>query len=221
MRSATIRGRGVAATTALSVFVAVLAVGWSIAARTEWQARATAVLEPAPALDVSLRSYAYDLMTRDVVKSTYEAIIGNVRFQHEAAEALGLPDSIHEAVRIEVNAAARDATITLTATSPEPGLAEQMVHATLDSARSYVDPLTELFVLRVTPPVARASSRRHLQWSSPAALGLLVGASGVALVAYAGTRIGLSRNHRAFRFPAVGRRNRLPALHLLRRGRWR
>ncbi|MDP8927693.1 MAG: hypothetical protein M3O70_03710 [Actinomycetota bacterium] len=166
--------------------------------RTEWEARATAVLEPAPDLNVSLRSYAYDLVTRDVVQSTYAAVLANPRFQREAAESLGLPDSVRDKVRVKVGRGTRAATMTVTVTSPDPRVAEQVAHATLESARSYIDPLNRLFVLRVAPPEAGGPpSQRQLRVSVPAAGALVVAAAGLAVIAYAGSQLGLKWSRRA------------------------
>ncbi|MFN2555474.1 MAG: hypothetical protein ABR592_01145 [Nitriliruptorales bacterium] len=192
MRSAAVRGRGLAAVTAVSVFVAFLAVAWGVTARKEWQARVTAALEPAPDLNVSLRSYAYDLVTRDLLKSTYAAIISHERFRRDAAETLGLPDSVEQKVRVEVDVGPRDTTITVIATSPQREVSEQMAQATLESARNYVDPLAGLFVLTVAPSADVRSSRRHLPLSSPAGAGIIVAAGALALLTYAGMRLALS-----------------------------
>lgn len=192
MRRERIAGRGLAAAIAFSIFLAVLLAGWKVAARPMWRAHATALLEPAPGLNLSLRSWAYDLLTRDVVRSTYEGVVGDPRFQREAADVLGLTRPDREAIQVEVTSGTRDATVTVTVRSPQREVAERMAHTTLESARTYLTPLGGLFVLRLAPSAA-VPSQRHPEVSAAAVGYVAAAATGLALLAYAVTRLAVSR----------------------------
>jgi O-antigen ligase len=153
-----------------------------------WSAERIATLEPvrssSPDPYQFSDPYQYDVLSRELVVPTYAAIVGAPRFRDEAAARLGLTGREAKVVRLSVTGRPRAALITVTATSADRLMAEQLAAATLDSAQRYSRSIGQPFVLTAIPP---GPGSRPVTQVAGARLALVVAFGGVAaMLVYAG-----------------------------------
>ena len=147
------------------------------------------------------RPYHYDVAARRVVGATYAAIVGNRRFQNEAADLLSLRPAARRDLHVTVRNPPSSTVLALSVRSPDPEVALAMARVTMEQGRDYIDSLRRLFVLRtVRPP--RAASRVVVVHHRPIAAALLVGTL-ASLPAFGLARAATGRRSR--RTAGVGR----------------
>jgi O-antigen ligase len=182
-----VAGRWVAAGAA----VAAALVGGAVVVgvrQPAWSAERVAALEPVRSSSPDpyrfSDPYQYDVLSRELVVPTYAAIVGAPRFRDEAAARLGLTGRELRKVRLTVTGSPRAALITVTATSTDRLMAEQLAAATLDSAQRYSRTIGQPFVLTPIPP---GPGSRPVAQVAGARLVLVVAFGGVAaMLVYAG-----------------------------------
>jgi hypothetical protein len=114
-----------------------------------WTAQATAVVVAQRPEGPSADSYDYDVLTRDLLLPTYREIVRQPQSRAAAPRQPGPPP--RDVDRLPADASPTGATLTVSATSPEPGPAREMATATLAQGMAYVDSLNRLFVLQPVP----------------------------------------------------------------------
>lgn len=148
-----------------------------------WSTRYSALVLPRSGAATDFDAYAVELLSRQPVMPTFAAIVGSPRFQVEAADRLGLAPAARDDVDVGVLASTQSTAVTVTATSSDPRLADDMSRGVLESGRSYVNSLERLFV--VSPPSSAQtvpSEVHRLRWGT--IIPLLAGATVAAAIAY-------------------------------------
>ena len=143
-----------------------------------WTAESVVVVLPAASLDDATSAAYYETLSRGQIVATFAEIAGNLRFEQQAEDRLGLDAAQRSSVSTEVSVVPDTSVILVRATSGSRVTSEQVADATTTIASEYLAGLSKPFQ---TASVHDAQGSAYSSGTSP--LLLLAATLIVALVA--------------------------------------
>lgn len=167
--TAVVRRRSRTLATVIVAGLLVAAFARQVTPGSSWVAEVSGAVVPLEQPDPAATAYDYDILSRQLVVPTYAAIIGNPRFQAEAAELLDITDDERRAVHVGVSSSFTAASVTVRTRGPDRDVSDAMAEAVFSQGALYIGQLGLRFVVQ---PVRYDLSKRRA--SGPAVIAMLL-----------------------------------------------
>ena len=166
-----------------------------------WTAESVVVVLPAPDLDDATSAAYYETMSRGQIVATFAEVAGNLRFEEQAEDRLGLDATERTAVSTEVSVVPDTSVILIRVSSDDAALSERVADATTAVSSEYLGGLSRPFR---TETVHTAQGTAYSSGTSPV---LLIAAT-VVVALVAGLAVQQAVYHLLVALPAPALRRR-------------
>lgn len=153
-------------------------LAYALTQRASYTAESVVVVLPAATLDDAASAAYYETLSRGQIVATFAEVAGNLQFEQQAEQSVGLSPAQAENVTTEVTVVPDTAVILIRTTAPDAATAEKVADAVTSLSAQYWAGLSKPYSTRVV-----GSSRGTAVASGTSQVILIGAAVAVALVA--------------------------------------